>query len=172
MKALLLLRHAKSDWGDPSLSDFDRPLAKRGRKAAPRMGRIMAEAGWQPDLVFCSAACRAHQTWKRVAKEIDDTAELRLLRGLYLASPVQILRQVRRAPDGTACLLVIGHNPGLERLALRLAGAGSSAEPLARLAAKFPTAALARFEVDLDGWRELDFGSAKLTHFHCPRDFD
>ncbi|WP_309083200.1 histidine phosphatase family protein [Chelativorans sp.] len=170
MKELLLLRHAKSSWDDPSLDDFDRPLAPRGKKAAQRMGREMAAAGWIPERVLASPAMRTRLTWLRVMAELGESAPIADYDySLYMASAETILTVIRTVPEEVSRLLVLGHNPGLQEAALGLAGPGSKKEPLGRLRAKFPTAAVARFTVD-GLWSELGFGAARLTHFVRPSD--
>ena len=172
MKTLLLLRHAKSDWNHPGLADFDRPLAQRGRKAAVRMGKLLLREGLLPDLVLCSAAARAQETWHRAAKRFDHDYDFKLLRSLYLASPMQLLRQIRRADRDSRCVLLIAHNPGMAGLGFRLAGPGSSSADLERLAVKYPTAALACFDCGEAPWADLDWGGARLTRLICPRDLE
>ena len=101
MKTVLLLRHAKSSWNHPSLGDFDRPLAPRGRKAAPRIARFMRAEGLIPDVVFCSAALRALETWALVAPGLDADVPLETLRDLYHGTPGQLPRRApRRAGRG------------------------------------------------------------------------
>lgn len=85
-RRLFLLRHAKSSWNDSGLDDFDRPLNKRGREAAPAMGKVMAEEGWEPDYVFCSSAKRTQQTLDRVLAKLDGDPEIIVADDLYLAS--------------------------------------------------------------------------------------
>ena len=171
MKHLLLLRHAKSAWGDPSLADIDRPLAARGRKAAPQMGRELATRGWAPQTVLVSPARRARETWELVAAKLSEPPAAAFLRELYMASEEQLLATLRQTSRKTATLLMIGHNPGLEELARRLADTQSEATALAHLNEKFPTAALVRFKFDGE-WAELGFGGALLTHFLRPRDLE
>ncbi|TKT81380.1 histidine phosphatase family protein [Aquamicrobium sp. LC103] len=171
MKTLLLLRHAKSSWDDPALDDFDRPLARRGRAAAPLMGRLLAERAWVPDLALVSPALRTRQTWRLVAPELAEPVDAAFADGLYEASAEQILGEIRKQAAKIGTLLVLGHNPGLEELARRLCGPSSDREALAWLTAKFPTAALARFEFDR-GWSNLGFGVGKLTDFVRPRDLE
>ena len=170
MKTLLLYRHAKSAWDDPHLEDFDRPLSPRGRKAAPTMGAALAAHGLLPDLVLCSAAVRTQETWRLTAPKLGGTPELKVLRSLYLASPAQLLRQIHRTADEVERLMVIAHNPGLETLSLRLAGPGSGGDDRARLSEKFPTAAVAVFELPQARWSALQAQGARLTSFLRPRD--
>lgn len=165
MPALLLLRHAKSAWDDPALSDHERPLNERGRRAAPAMGRRIRAAGLAPDLVLCSSARRARETWALVAPELGCAPKLLVEDGLYLCGPEALLARLRRLRRERTVLLV-AHNPDLHELAAALAGDGPPAD-LRALAAKFPTGALAVLE--LPAWRELAPGAARLTLFATPR---
>jgi phosphohistidine phosphatase len=166
-KQLFVLRHAKSSWDDSSLADFDRPLAPRGLKTAPLMGRELARRGWLPDLALVSPALRARDTWRLVAQELPKHVPAQFAEELYEAAAGVILARVRQAK--VTNLLVIGHNPGLQHFVLRLAGAGSDESVFTKIEAKFATAALARFTLDGD-WANLDFGGARLTHYLRPKD--
>jgi phosphohistidine phosphatase len=162
---LLLLRHAKSDWGDASLADHDRPLAKRGRTAADRMGAHLRAGGPRPDLVLCSSARRTRETCERlgladVATEVEDA--------LYGASDDELLARLRTVPEPTGTVLLVGHNPGVQDLAVALAGPDLG-EQAARPREKFPTGALAVFDVD-GAWRDLAPGRARLSAFVAPRE--
>ncbi|WP_421857628.1 SixA phosphatase family protein [Oricola sp.] len=169
MKFLYLLRHAKSSWDDPALDDFDRPLAKRGRNAAPLIGQLMAEHGWVPDLALVSPALRTRETWAIVAEQFDVAVEMHLERSLYMTDPDAILTLLRGLEDLPDAVVVVGHNPGMEECAALLAGPGSDPVARARMEEKFPTAALARFELST-GPAALRPGSAALTDFMRPRD--
>ncbi len=172
MSKLYLLRHAKSSWEDSRLEDFDRPLAPRGRKAAKRMGRWMRAEGIAPELVLLSPARRCRETWDLLAAELPAPGpEVRLLKSLYLAGPARLLARLRQAPEAVAeLLLLLGHNPGLQGLAANLAGRASDPAALAELRQKFPTAALAVFEVEPAHWHLLAPGRARLAAFVSPRD--
>ncbi|MER8490954.1 histidine phosphatase family protein [Mesorhizobium australicum] len=167
MKQLLLLRHAKSSWDDPDLDDFDRPLAERGLKAARLIGRELAARDWLPDQVLVSPALRTRDTWRLVAAELPVHPRVAFAEALYDAAAADILSQLRKADPSSGCLLVLGHNPGLEELAKQLAGPGSEAKARKRLEKKFPTAALARFVLE-DDWSGLS--AARLTHSLRPKD--
>lgn len=171
MKTLLLLRHAKSSWGDSSLADFDRPLAPRGVKAATRMGRELARRGWLPTLALVSPAARTEQTWALASAELPLELAAKFPEALYEASAGRILAVIGKASETANTLLVLGHNPGLGDIASGLAGAGSDTGSLTRLREKFPTAALARFDFD-GAWCDLHPNSAILTHFLRPRELD
>lgn len=164
MLELLLLRHAKSDWSRPEIGDHDRDLAPRGLKAARRMGRLLRKHGLVPDLVLCSTALRAQRTWDIAAAELDRPPPRRDLRGLYLATPAQMLAAIRRQQPGR--LLLVGHDPGMHQLALQLAATGEP-EALASLRGKFPTAALAWLQLDIARWQDVAPG--RLAGFFRPR---
>jgi phosphohistidine phosphatase len=165
------MRHAKSDWRDPSLDDFDRPLNDRGTRAAPAMGAYLHAALETPDHALCSPAKRAVQTWDLIAPEFTPGFPVTWSDDLYMATPAGMLKVIGAlTPPDATILLVIGHNPGIEQLAAGLAGPGSDADALARLRGKFPTTAVAVLEFDARAWTELRIGHGRLTHFVRPRD--
>lgn len=164
-----VFRHAKSSWDDPSLDDFDRPLAPRGRKAAARMGAYLREEGLMPELVLCSTAARAVETWKLASAALGAEVEVKYLRSLYLAPPSRLLTTLRRAPQSVSSLLLVAHNPGLERFVMRLVGSGSK-KMLDRLARKYPTAALAEIRLDTERWADVRDGAGRLCRFVKPKD--
>ena len=170
MKTLLLLRHAKSSWDDLSLADFDRPLAARGQKAAPVMADYLRKKDLRPDLVLLSPAARARETWALVAHTLGGQIEVKELRGLYLGAPSRLLDAVRRAPDRADRVMLIGHNPGMEHLAMVLAGPASKRKAMAKLHDKFPTAALAEIEFDAGSWKDLARESGRLKRLVWPRE--
>ena len=172
MRTLLLLRHAKSSWDDPSLDDFDRPLAPRGQGAAPRMATYLKKKSLRPDFVLCSSACRAVQTWSLVSDVLGGNPEVKFLRSLYLAPPSRLIDIIRRVPDNAPCAMLIAHNPGMEHLAAVLAGADSKKKALEKLYTKYPTAALAQLEFDTDNWKDIERGAGRLTRLIWPRDLD
>jgi phosphohistidine phosphatase len=169
MRTLLLLRHAKSSWETPEVADMDRPLAPRGREAAPRMARLMAKQGWRPDLVLCSHAARVRETWQLMAPALGERVACKTLRTIYLGAPSQLLATLRRADKAANKLMLIGHNPGLATLATRLCGAGPK-KSLEKMSNKFPTGALAVIACDLDDWSELNLGAGRLEAFVRPKD--
>ena len=170
MKTVLLMRHAKSSWSDLSLEDFQRPLASRGREAAPRMAGYIQDQGLTPDYVICSAAVRAVETWELMAPLFDRDVPMESDEGLFHAGPQGMLAALRGSPDDTDNTLLIAHSPGIEGLAAALTGPESDREAFARLRAKFPTAALAVIEFDLDDWLSLGKSAGRLTQFVTPRD--
>ena len=170
MKHLLLFRHAKSDWSDPALHDFDRPLNKRGRKAAPAMGKLLQKQHFFPDLVLCSTARRAQQTWDLAAEKLGKKIPVKSLKSLYLAPPSRILATLEPLPDDVSMVILVAHNPGLHNLAIQLAGPGSDETAVHELAMKYPTGALAVFEFHTESWRDVRRADSRLTAFFRPRD--
>jgi phosphohistidine phosphatase len=162
MPTLYLLRHAKSSWDDPSLPDHDRPLARRGERAAAAMGEHLHSEGIAPRLVLCSTALRARQTLERLLL----ASEVRLERGLYGASETDLLLFLRGLPADLESAMMIGHNPAMQELALTLAAEGPE---LSRLHSKYPTGALLTLEFE-GGWDALGPHSALLVAFVRPKD--
>jgi len=165
MRTLLLMRHAKSSWDRPDLADVDRPLAPRGRKAAPLIARYLAEQRLIPDLVLCSHALRVRETWELMTPAVA----CKTLRSLYSAPPSRLLEPLRRVADEVRVLMMIGHNPGLGALAAGLAGAGPK-KALERLRTKFPTAGLVVLTFAIERWAELAAGGGRLEDFVRPKD--
>jgi phosphohistidine phosphatase len=168
MKRLFLLRHAKSSWDDAALTDHDRPLALRGRRAAPRIGEHMRGEGWIPDLVLCSTARRAVETLDLVLPRLGRSPPVRHLASLYLAPPSRILARLESLADDVGSVLVVGHNPGMETLARRLAAHGSK-KARDQLSEKFPTAALAVLDLDVEAWADVAGAAGRLVEFVRPR---
>lgn len=170
MKIILLLRHAKSAWGEPGLDDHERPLNKRGERAAEAMAEHIVHNAPRPDLILCSTALRTRQTLAPLIHRLTSPAPpIALEKGLYLASEPALLVRLRAVPDEVHTVLLIGHNEGIGELAEALAGTGD-ATALDRLDEKFPTGTLATFEVPDGPWRDLTPGAADLLAFVRPRD--
>jgi len=170
MKTLLLLRHAKSSWDDDRLPDHDRPLAPRGRRAAPAMARLLQRRELTPDRVLCSTAARTRESWALVQEELGlEATPVVYIEGLYLADPGRMLRTIREEGRDAGTLLLVGHNPGIQELALALTelDRGGSVERMER---KYPTAALAVIEFERDSWDEIAPGRGRLRKFVRPKD--
>lgn len=166
MHTLYLLRHAKSSWSDPTLPDQQRPLARRGRRDAKRVATHLVQLGIEPDLVLCSSAQRTRETLELVRPALGATTTVLLDAELYAASAEKLLERLRAVPEEVASLMLIGHNPGLQDLALLLAAAGAELE---RLESKFPTAALATLALPKATWRRLSPADAVLDAFVVPK---
>jgi phosphohistidine phosphatase len=169
VRRLLVLRHAKSSWGEPALADHDRPLNARGERAAALVGARLAQSPQLPDLVLCSTAVRARETAARVLAALPEPPPVRFEEVLYLADPCVWIERLQRVDDTVGCVLVVGHNPGLEDLVAALLGdAKESARR--RLAHGLPTAALAELELPIATWAALERGVGRLVAFTRPRD--
>jgi phosphohistidine phosphatase len=168
MLTLSLLRHAKSSWSDPRLKDFERPLNDRGETAAPRMGAFMARRGLAPDLILCSTAVRARQTLNLVLPHLKGAPAVTYENALYLASSATMLKRLQKVPAGVSHSMIVGHDPGMQTLAVELARAGN-ADDLASLAEKFPTAGLAVIVFDVDAWPDVHWGGGRLKLFMAPK---
>lgn len=165
-RELLILRHAKSDWDSGATRDFDRPLAKRGKKDAPRVGEWLYREGLVPDLVISSSAERARQTADRVCKSMDfKKKKIQWDDDVYAAGVADLLRVLARCPAETRTVLLVGHNPGLEDLVCYLAADEVEEPSDGKL---LPTAALARLEMP-DDWSVLEAGCAQLIAVTRPR---
>jgi phosphohistidine phosphatase len=169
MKRVYLLRHAKSSWKDSSLADRDRPLARRGRRAAKSMAGHLEAERIRPDRVLCSPACRTRETLERIEGAFGDRVETTFDEALYAASEAGLLARLEALPEDVGSVMVIGHNPGLEELALALAAEGPG---LARMREKYPTAALATIDLPATRWSELERGSGELVGYVRPADLD
>jgi phosphohistidine phosphatase len=148
MKTLILMRHAKSSWKFPELSDKDRPLTKRGEHDAPRMGKLLKKEEILPDKILSSTAVRAAATAEAVAQKLDYKQEIAYLDSLYMAEPAAIIEALQTLPPEVKKVLVVGHNPGMEGLAQILGGK----------VVDLPTAAMAEIKVPIKEWTELNFG--------------
>ena len=168
MKTLTLLRHAKSGWDDPSLSDFARPLNARGRGAARAMGRAMRGLGLAWDRILASPAARVSETIDGLAEAYGPLAPV-YDDSVYLASLETLLALVRATDDAHTTLLVVGHNPGMERLALLLTKSGALHD---EIALKYPTGALAEIALPVDHWRDVAESGGTLVRFLRPRDLE
>jgi phosphohistidine phosphatase len=162
MKTLLLLRHAKSDWGNAGLRDFDRPLAKRGVGDAPRMGETLKKQGILPDFILCSPAIRAKETMELFKQAAEIDAKVEFEQNIYEASSAELIKLVRHLSDEYSCVLMVGHNPGFETLLSRLIGSDR----------QMPTAALACIEFQIDAWEDAEDKEGKLRWFLVPKSID
>ena len=159
MKKLYLIRHAKSDWSNPSLDDFDRPLNKRGKKNAPFMGKILNQKGISPDLIISSPAYRARNTAIKIAKKIKYHDEIIFNEYLYEASLKTILEIVNYIADEYDNVFIVGHNPGLNMLAFYLIDFNDN----------IPTSGVLEIEFNCDLWREASKRNANFVSFDYPK---
>ena len=162
MHRLHLLRHAKSD-RDEALEDHERPLSRRGRDAARRVGETLPSALGVLDLVLCSTSLRTKETAKLVLARFAPSPPVRFEKALYLAGRGALIRRLSQLDESAGAVMVIGHNPGLHELALALAAPDSPRYP-ALASGKFPTTARASFAID-GSWASIARSRHKLTDY-------
>jgi phosphohistidine phosphatase len=161
MKTLLLLRHAKSSWKQPELNDHDRPLNKRGKREAPKVGQYIKENDLVPELILCSTARRARDTAQAVIDEIGYEGDIELLSDLYLSDPACYLDVLKRLPDDINRVLVVGHNPDLDALLTLLTDVSQH----------LSTAALVQIDLPITNWSELNEATnGRLQKLWAPRE--
>ena len=161
MKKLLLMRHAKSSWKDSDVPDHDRSLKKRGQKDAEKMGKLLKSKKIVPDLIISSTAIRAEKTAEILAKACKYDNEIIFCDSLYMAEPADILKVIKEHAKKQKCLLVIGHNPGMEAFLQILTGKVES----------LSTASIAYLGAKIDNWEELSGEEEiNLKKFWRPKD--
>ena len=162
MKELLIMRHAKSSWDPKYRTDFERPLNKRGRKAAPRMGEFLADRDLLPDLIVSSPAERAKQTAELLMEASDYDGESHLDHGIYHAYSGDLLMVVQALPNEVERVMLVGHNPGFEMLVEQLCGG----------AVRMPTAAIAYVVLPTVSWADVDTETGELQWLVTPKLLD
>jgi phosphohistidine phosphatase len=159
MKKLFLIRHAKSDWSNHHLEDFDRPLNDRGKKNAAMMGKILKTKKIYPDLIISSPAYRARETTKRIVKKLNYYDEVMYNEHLYEATLGAILEIMNFIEDEYDDVFIIGHNPSLNMLGFYLVDFNEN----------LPTCGVLQIHFDCDTWREASKKNAKLISFEYPK---
>lgn len=164
---LWLLRHAKSSWDDPGLEDEDRPLAPRGERAADRMRDHLEVEDINPELVLCSSALRARQTLATVLPGLGTALKVRIEPALYTFDAAVLLDRLSRVSADVTSVLLVGHNPAMQELAVRVADRG---DRLADLSRKYPTAGLAEIVFHSGSWDALADRPGELARFVMPKE--
>ena len=160
MKTLLIMRHAKSSWNFPELSDYDRPLNKRGNRDAPRMGKHLHQDGLVPDRILTSSAKRARKTASKVAKALGYTGKVKELDALYDTVLGAYFKTLQVLSDKYQCVMVVGHNPTMEQLVSHLTGHIT----------QMPTAALVHIELPIESWEAFDlYTKGTLVNLWTPK---
>ncbi len=154
------MRHAKSSWTDPSLSDFERPLNERGRRAAPFMGGVLKREGLIPDHIICSPAKRTKETAELVQAAVELDLEIGHDARIYEATAGELIEVVSEMPETASRALLIGHNPSSEQFVQIITGAIEA----------MPTAALAVIDLDIGSWAEIAPGKGKLRRLFRPKE--
>ena len=158
-----MVRHAKSSWDVPDISDFDRPLNERGKRDAPRMAKRLKEKRVNPDLMLSSPAKRALSTSKRFAEVLGYGKErIKTERSLYHADEDEILSVIRRVKDKHNVLMVFGHNPGLTEFVNQLCKEDN-------FIGNVPTSGVVSFNFKVEHWRDIDFGKGQFLFFDFPK---
>ena len=165
-KTLILFRHAKSSWAD-NAEDHERPLAERGRKAAPVMAKWLVGKGLKPTVALVSTARRTQETWALVAPAFGKVTK-RDAPAIYEAPAERILDAIHAVEHSVDSLIIVGHNPGMEDVA-KLLMKDDGGEPGARLRRKFPTAGIAVLNLPVDDWTEVTVHIAELADFVTPK---
>ena len=165
-RTVILLRHGKSSWSDSTLADIDRPLAPRGERAVRKLAKYMRRKRIRPALVLCSPALRARETLEAVEASLGKRCVVEVVPQLYAASEQELLERLQALPEPVSSVMLVGHNPGLQNLALVLASRGPY---LPQLEEKFPTGALATLVVRSASWSALRPGEAELVDYVVPR---
>ena len=161
-KQLILFRHGKSDWDAVFETDRQRPLSKRGMKASKVMGRLLADAAQVPDLAITSSAIRANSTVELAAEAGEWHCPVQIADALYDADPAKVLAVILQVPDTVETLLLVGHEPVWSELTSLLIGGGKI---------RFPTAAMARVDFELDSWQQVGYGKGRLVWLLQPKFF-
>ena len=163
MKTLILMRHAKSTWKEKKVDDYDRPLSKRGKKDAPRMGELLKEHNLLPDLIIASTSVRTHETVDLVIEASRYRGNICLFSDLYMGEIDVYFTHIRQLSDEVNTLLVIGHNPSLESILQLLTGKVES----------LPSGAVAHIQLPVDCWKDLNFEqTGTLVNFWKPKEID
>jgi phosphohistidine phosphatase len=159
---LYLIRHAKSDWSDGSLSDFERKLTKRGYKDLKMVGSYLLLKGVRPHLIMSSAALRAQITTEFLVEKIEYRGKIRYMEELYLTKPETILNVISLEDDTKESIFLVGHNPSITELANSLQDENIE---------KFPTTGVLKIDFDIDSWQEIMKRKGKLDFFIFPKQF-
>lgn len=168
MKTLYVVRHAKSSWDEPDLSDFDRPLNNRGKRDAPRMGKRLKERDFTPECVISSPARRAHSTAKRICKTLEfDKNKIKTDRRLYHASEETMLSVVQGISNKYHSLMIFGHNPGLTDFVN-----GLMDEESGFYTDNVPTCGIVAFSFEVDSWEEVNWKKGKVILYDYPKSKD
>ncbi|WP_037493986.1 SixA phosphatase family protein [Sneathiella glossodoripedis] len=170
-KILTLMRHAKSSWEDYSQSDLDRPLAPRGKKAAPKMGQYLYENSLSPDLVICSPAQRTRETLSRLQTAFPDPLPVKYDKMVYSAGMGHgLIPLLHNMSDELQHIMILGHNPAMQELSLALISwTDDQEETRQKILRKFSTGAITSMQFEGDSWSAVNLGKGRLSHFASPK---
>ncbi len=168
MKTLLLMRHGKSDWENPFLDDHDRPLARRGQRAAVRMGEWLLAQKLAPDTVLMSSATRVVQTWDHVQSKLAADVTATPDENLYMIGADALISKIRQTDSAVDSLMIVNHEPTLS-VATEILAKPPAPPSCTRAFQKFPTAAIARIELDIKRWSEVRQNAGRFVQFIRPK---
>jgi phosphohistidine phosphatase len=169
MKQLAILRHAKSDWGNPGQTDFERPLNKRGRKAAKKVGRALKAGGFACDQIVSSPATRARETVERFEIGYESLPPVRYEPNLYMCSTGSLISVINALPDDAETVMIVGHNPGFHDIVLRMTKENGNGLR-EKVGANYPTGAFALIQFPADSWAEVEPASGEIKQVIFPRE--
>ena len=151
MKTIFLLRHAKSSWDNLNLDDFDRPLSNKGIKASKKIGNYLKTNKFVPDIIYCSTAKRAKQTWELTNRIIKKKKNILYKDNLYMANLSEFMKIIKKTKNKFKNLMIVSHNPGIESLAIELSkNENNKFHQIINI--KYPTGALAVIKFNLNDW--------------------
>lgn len=161
MKTLYLIRHAKSDWNNPTLTDFERPLNKRGFRDAPFMGKKLIELNFNPSLILCSPSNRTTITAELICNEIDYRLEdVKFDQSIYESSNSNLIKLINQLPNKHNQIALIGHNPSFTMLSNYLTE---------NYIGNMPTCSIVKVELEIDSWNEIIEGIGVQKYFIYPK---
>jgi phosphohistidine phosphatase len=164
LKYLFLTRHAKSSWSNSGLTDIDRPLNKRGKRAAPFMGRLIVDKGEKPELLISSPANRALSTAKIFGEAMGLVEnDIIIDRTIYGADAKQLLELVQDQVDLYKSIMLFGHNPTFTLFVNLLTGSNII---------NVVTCGVVRIDFEFSSWTDIDFGSGRLAYYEYPKKYD
>jgi len=169
LKSLSFIRHAKSDWASPLLSDHERRLADRGQKASAIMKDFFLTAKKHFDIVLSSTALRAVETIEIIKPSIEDT-KIIYKKELYTFDDQIMMDFISKITDEISSVLIVGHNPAIQETVLRLAKTDQNSNLLNRVENKYPTGAFCTLTSTIDKWTHAGDTMFKLQEFICPKD--
>lgn len=164
---LYLLRHAKSDWNNTFLSDFERSLNQRGRRSASKIASFISTNKIHPELILCSSARRTRETLEIIQHSFNPKTEFSIENELYASSVYDLFKRIQRVPDSIKSLMIIGHNPGIQDLSLELS---APSELRDQISEKFPTGSLVDLIIKTESWSSTSPGDAEIISFTTPND--
>ena len=169
MKQLAILRHAKSDWGNPGQTDFERPLNKRGRKAGKKVGRELRTRGLTFDLIVSSPATRARETVERFEKGYESLPAVAIEPRLYMCATGTLIEVINGLPDDAQTVMIVGHNPGFHDIVLRMTRANGNGLR-EKVGANYPTGAFALIDFPVEHWADIEPATGEIRQVIFPRE--